>query len=255
MDALMFASARNAAAVSAALALMSCAQAPEVEQQSAALVEEPVIVPEDPACEARPAIFVNPAVARQGATMKLIVEEPVGAYAPRQIFPSFVTGWTASPAGLVTIAKDGDSLTIAENAKPGVDVTLAMKYCGRPVSRTIRIVGKTEPVITGRWGQESITCTGETPREPIRELIFKDTGDFSITYAPFESYTDFWGTAVVNIVAGTLALNVEDGNSLPTSGKLSGTMSLTADDKLVLDGFFLSRPEQSGGSCRYVFTK
>jgi hypothetical protein len=32
-------------------------------------------------------------------------------------------------------------------------------------------------------------------------------------------------------------------------------MSLTQDDKLVLDGFFLSRPEQSGGSCRYVFGK
>lgn len=254
MDPLMFASARNAAVFGAALALMSCAQTPGVEQQSA-MVEEPIIVPEDPACEARPAIFVNPAVARQGATMKLVVQEPVGAYAPREIFPQLITGWTASPAGLVTIAKDGDSLTVAENAKPGVDVTLAMKYCGRPVSRTIRIVGKTELVITGRWGQESITCTGETPREPIRELIFKDTGDFSITYAPFESYTDFWGKIDVNIPAGTLALNVENGNSLPTGGKLSGAMSLTSDDKLVLDGFFLSRPEQSGGSCRYVFSK
>jgi len=251
----MLALARNAAAFSAALLITSCAQAPDVEQQSASVAEEPIIIPEDPACEARPAIFVNPAVARQGATMKLIVQEPVGAYAPREIFPQLITGWTASPAGLVTIAKDGGSLAVAENAKPGVDVTLAMKYCGRPVSRTIRIVGKTEPVITGRWGQESITCTGETPQEPIRELIFKDTGDFSITYAPFESYTDFWGKTDVNIPAGTLALNVEDGNHLPTGGKFSGAMSLTTDDKLVLDGFFLSRPEQSGGSCRYVFTK
>lgn len=251
----MLASARNAAAFCAALAMTSCAQAPDVDQQSASVVEEPIIAPEDPACEARPAIFVNPAVARQGATMKLIVQEPVGAFAPREIFPAFITGWTASPAGLVTLAKDGGSLTVSENAKPGVDVTLGMKYCGRPVSRTIRIVGKTQPVITGRWGQESITCTGETPREPIRELVFKDTGDFSITYAPFESYTDFWGTTAVNIAAGTLAFNVEDGNSTPAGGKLSGTMNLTADDKLILDGFFLSRPEQSGGSCRYVFTK
>ena len=251
----MFASARNAAAFCAALALMSCAQAPDIEQQSASLAEEPIIVPPDPACEARPAIFVNPAIARQGATMKLIVQEPVGAFGPREIFPQLITGWTASPSGFVTIAKDGGSLAVAENAKPGVDVTLAMKYCGRPVSRTIRIVGKTEPVITGRWGQESITCTGETPQEPIRELIFKDTGDFSITYAPFESYTDFWGKTDVNIGAGTLALNVESGNRVPTGAKLSGTMSLTADDKLILDGFFLSQPEQSGGSCRYVFAK
>ena len=112
----MFALARNAAAFSAALLIMSCAQAPDVEQQSASAAEEPIIVPEDPACEARPAIFVNPAVARQGATMKLVVQEPVGAYAPREIFPQLITGWTASPVGLVAIAKDGGSLTIAENA-------------------------------------------------------------------------------------------------------------------------------------------
>lgn len=251
----MFAPARNAAAFCAALALMSCAQAPEAAEQSAVPVEEPVIEPPSPACEARPAIFVNPAIARQGATMKLIVQEPVGAFAPREIFADLITGWTASPAGFVTIAKDGNSLAIAENAKPGVDVTLAMNYCGRPVARTIRIVDKNEPVITGRWGQESITCTGETPQEPIRELIFKDTGDFSITYAPFESYTDFWGTAAADFSAGTLALTVEDGNRTPAGGKLSGKMSMTSDGKLVLDGFFLSRPEQSGGSCRYVFTQ
>ncbi len=251
----MFAPARNAAAFCAALALMSCAQAPEGAEQSASLVEEPIIEPPNPACEARPAIFVNPAIARQGATMKLIVQEPVGAFGPREIFPQLITGWTASPAGLVTLAKDGSSLTVSETAKPGVDVTLAMKYCDRPVSRTIRIVGKTEPVITGRWGQESITCTGETPQQPIRELIFKDTGDYSITYAPFESYTDYWGKAAADFAAGTLALTVEDGNSTPAGGKLSGKMSMTADNKLILDGFFLSRPEQSGGSCRYVFTQ
>jgi hypothetical protein len=251
----MITSARNAAAFCAALMMAACAQAPEANQQSASAAEEPIVIPDDQACEARPAIFVNPAVARQGATMDLIVQEPVGAFGPREIFPQLITGWTASPAGLVTIAKDGGSLTIAETAKPGVDVTLAMKYCDRPVSRTIRIVDKDEPVITGRWGQESITCTGETPQEPIRELIFKDTGDFSITYAPFESYTDFWGKTDVDIAGGTLALKVEGGNRVPTGGKFSGTMSLTQDDKLVLDGFFLSRPEQSGGSCRYVFGK
>lgn len=250
----MFVSARNAAAFCAALLITSCAHPPEVDQQSAA-VEEPVIAPEDPACEATPAIFVNPAVARQGARMNLIVQEPVGAYAPREIFPALITGWTASPAGFVTIAEDGASLTIAETAKPGVDVTLAMKYCDKPVSRTIRIVGETEPVITGRWGQESIACTGETPREPIRELIVKDTGDFSITYAPFESYTDFWGTAAADFAAGTLSFDVEDGNRLPTGAKLSGKMSLTSDDKLILDGFFPSQPQTTGGSCRYVFTK
>lgn len=246
--------ARNATAFCAVFALAACAQAP-VDQQAASVPIVGAVEPDDPACEASPAIFISPPIARQGATLKVVIAEPVGAYAPRDIPPALVTSWTASPSGLVSLAKDGSTVTIAQNAKPGVDVTLGMKFCGRPVTRTIRIVGKDEPVLTGLWGQQSVTCTGETPAEPVRELDIKDTGDFSITYAPFESYRDFWGTTDIDMAAGKLAFAITGGNRVPSGAKLSGKASLTADGKLVLDGFFLSQPQAGGGQCRYVFAR
>ena len=100
-----------------------------------------------------------------------------------------------------------------------------------------------------------MTCTGETPAEPVRELDIKDTGDFSITYAPFESYRDFWGTTDIDMAAGKLAFAITGGNRVPSGAKLSGKASLTADGKLVLDGFFLSQPQAGGGQCRYVFAR
>jgi hypothetical protein len=241
--------AQYAAAFSAALILAACAQTPE--QTASTQAASPArIITDHPSCDAHPAIFVSPRIARQGATL-----EPVGAYAPRDIPPELVTGWTASPSGQVSLAADGSAFTVAPNAKPGTDVTLAAKFCGKTLTRTIRIVGKDEPVLTGMWRQESVSCTGETPSEPVRELDIKDNGEFSITYAPFESYRDFWGAADADMTAGTLALTITGGNRVPAGVKLSGKASLTPDGKLTLDGFFLSQPESTGGQCRYVFAK
>jgi hypothetical protein len=250
----MQAMTRLAAALNAALFLAACAQTAEQSADAQKAASQPIVT-DHPSCNAHPAIFVSPRIARQGATLKLVVEEPVGAYAPRDIPAELVTGWTASPAGQVSLAADGSALTVASNAKAGTDVTLSAKFCGKPITRTIRIVGKDEPVLTGMWRQEQLNCTGETPSEPVRELDIKDNGEFSITYAPFESYRDFWGTTDVNIAAGTLAFNVTGGNRVPEGAKLSGKARLTADGKLSLDGFFLSQPTGAGGQCQYVFAK
>ncbi len=246
--------AQHAAAFSAALILAACAQAPEQPASAQQRAPERIIT-DHPSCDAHPAIFVSPRIARQGATLKLVVEEPVGAYAPRNIPSELVTGWTASPADQVSLAADGSALTVMPSAKAGADVTLSAKFCGRPMTRTIRIVGKDEPVLTGMWRQESVTCTGETPSEPLRELDIKDNGEFSITYAPFESYRDFWGAADANMTAGTLAFTITGGNRVPAGAKLTGKAGLAPDGKLILDGFFLSQPESTGGQCRYVFAR
>lgn len=245
-----------AAAVAALLLSTACAQALVADTTAVAeQIAPPSTYANNPACDARPQLFLNPRLARQGATLQLVPAEPVGAYAPREIVPEFVTGWTATPAGQVTISKDGKSMTVAETATPGAEVTVSANYCDRPFSRTIRIIGKTETVIAGMWHQESIACTGETPTEPVREFDLSDRGEFSITYAPFESYRDFWGKADFSSAAGTLMLTTTGGNRVPSDARLSGKANLTPDGKLVLDGFFLSQPQTTGGLCTYTFAK
>lgn len=241
------------AAAIAVLAVAGCAQTPPN------MAIEEIIEPPDPAiaaaCEARPALFLNPRIARQGATLQLVPAEPVGAFAPREIRPEFLKAWTAQPAGQVSIAKDGKSMTVLDTSTPGTEVTISATYCDKPFARTIRIVGRNEIVLAGMWHQESVSCTGETPTEPVREFDISDRDGFSITYAPFESYKDFWGDVAFDAKAGTLGMTIKDGNRVPSGAKLSGKASMTPEGKLVLDGFFLSQPQAGGGVCSYVFGK
>lgn len=249
--------AKNAAAFGVSLALAACTQAPPTETLVAnESAPPPPVVIDDPACAYNAAIFLGPPVARQGTELSISVHEPVGAYAPRPIPPEFISNWKASPAGQVKVSTNGAKLSVLPTAKPGANVTISASFCGkREISRTIRIVGKDEPVITGLWREQSKSCTGETPRDPVNELEIKDIGEFSITYFPFESYRDFWGKAEFDYAAGTLAMTTTGGNRVPSNAKLSGKATLTPDGKLVLDGFFLSQPETTGGECRYVFAK
>jgi hypothetical protein len=243
----------------ACLAVASaCAQAPEESIVASATPEpEPEqIVTDHEACGYYPAIFVSPPIARQGAELALRISEPVGAYAPRPIPAELLTGWKATPAGQVNLARDGSKLTVLPTAMPGTDVTISASFCGkRDITRIIRIVGKDEPVLTGAWREQSKACTGETPQDPVNELEFKDTGDFSITYFPFESYRDYWGKAEFDAKSGALAMTTTGGNRVPGSADLSGTVTLKDGKTLILEGFFLSQPQTTGGVCTYTFAK
>jgi hypothetical protein len=105
----------------------------------------------------------------------------------------------------------------------------------------------------GIWKQESVTCSGETPVEPVRELEFLNDGEFLITYQPFENYHDFWGTVAYDRSTGAFALNITGGNRIPTFVEMSGQAEFASPTRLVLAGFFLSAPRENGGHCNYVF--
>lgn len=214
------------------------------------------VITDHQACGYYPAIFLGPPIARQGTDMVIEVREPVGAYAPRPIPPELLTGWKASPAGQVTVARDGKSLKVLADATPGTNVTLSASFCGkRDITRTIRIVGKDEPVLTGLWREQSRQCDGETPKDPVNELEFKDIGEFSVTYFPFESYRDYWGTYAFDAATGMLGMTTTGGNRVPANPKLTGRATLTAEGTLTLERFYLSQPETVGGVCTYTFKK
>jgi hypothetical protein len=235
-----------------------CAQAPAAEDAPVQVVEapDPVVLSDDPACEYHPALHLTSRVARQGAEIGIVAEEPVGPFAPREIPQELLSGWRVSPAGQIRLDRATRRFTVLPNATPGTDVMIAASFCGkRELTRVIRIVGKDEPVLTGMWKQESVSCEGETPVEPVRELDLNDLGGFSVTYVPFESYRDFWGDAVFDAKAGTLSLKTTGGNRVPSGAKLSGRAKLTAEGKLELDGFLLSDPRGPDDICKYVFRK
>ncbi len=105
----------------------------------------------------------------------------------------------------------------------------------------------------GIWKQESISCSGETPVEPVRELEFLNDGEFLVTYQPFENYHDFWGDVSFDTTTGAFVLAIKGGNRIPTFVDLAGKALFESTTKLVLDDFFLSAPRENGGECSYVF--
>ena len=87
----------------------------------------------------------------------------------------------------------------------------------------------------GIWKQERISCTGETPLEPVRELEFLNDGEFLVTYQPFENYHDFWGDVSFDATTSAFALTIRGGNRIPTLVDLTGTAHFENAMKLATD--------------------
>jgi len=80
--------------------------------------------------------------------------------------------------GPATLARDG-AILIAADARSGDTVTLSMVIGGNPASRKIRITGRDEQVLTGKWHVVSSEhCQGRMPAE----IVFADDGSYTFTF-------------------------------------------------------------------------
>jgi hypothetical protein len=188
-------------------------------------------------------------VFRQGATVGIRPQRDQMPAGYRDLPAECLSGWAIE--GPADLSADRQSLTIRPDAPPGSDIVLRYSVKGEPVVSRFRVVARDAVVLTGRWGQSE--ATGCEALEPVRELEFGPER-FSVTFMPFESYKDYWGTYRFDAATGALRLTVDGGNSTPPGLDLEGTARLE-DGHLVLDGMFLGDragrvPEHS---CRYRF--
>ena len=72
----------------------------------------------------------------------------------------------------------------------------------------------------------------------IRELHLHSKG-FSVTYEPFETYKDYWGTYSCDPVSGIFHLSVESGNAVPEFKGASGTIRMPDAEHLTISGIRL----------------
>jgi hypothetical protein len=115
--------------------------------------------------------------------------------------------------------------------------------------------------LTGIWKEDvQFACgSGEevAPERPIRELDFRDDGSFGVTWKPFETYVDYWGTYKYDPAQGTLDLTVDDGNYIPDDLDGSGSLSFDEQGRLILMDMWLGSPSGSAGpaNCGHRFTR
>ncbi|MGZ9113977.1 MAG: hypothetical protein ACXW3K_05080, partial [Brevundimonas sp.] len=95
-----------------------------------------------------------------------------------------------------------------------------------------------------------------SPTRPVRELVITPDGRFTLTWEPFESYTDYWGVVIHDAATGALRLEVTDTNSNPPGPLLTGVAEVKEDGRrLILAGIDLGDGQRHewGRRCRYVF--
>lgn len=199
---------------------------------------------------------ISPTLARQGTTIALRPKQARGPAMPSEPLDC-TSDWQVSDPALASISDDRLSLRIAEDARPGAELIVSYLGGGKPVRRSIRIVGKDEKVLTGIRGQRSVeTCT--LPGN-VGEIEFTDKGQFSVTFQPFETYRDYWGTYEFDPATGAVAMKVEGGNYQPPGLDLEGMARFADDGALVLEDVYLGMPggmlppPQMAVRCRYVF--
>ena len=203
-------------------------------------------------------LSIQPGPARQGARLRIQPQRGL-SYITEEEPTACLSDWRVSNPRAVTLAEDRKSIAIAPDAPAGEAVTISYMAAGKRREAQIRIVAKDAVVLTGTRSQQAIErCRAEA----VQELVFSDDGHFSVTFHPFETYKDYWGSYSFEAASAKLTLKIEGGNNIVTAPEQTGTARYDADGKLVLDGFSFGRaepiPDQSGSvhqgwSCRYTF--
>ena len=186
---------------------------------------------------------------RQGATIGIRPQRDAMPAGYRDLPAECLSDWSVE--GPADFSSDHRSITIRPDAPPGAEIVVRYKVRGEPMLVRLRVIARDARVLTGRWGQKA--AEGCESLEPVRELELT-AEDFTVTFAPFESYRDYWGRYSFDAQTGALHMTVTGGNNIPHGLDLEGTARLE-DGHLVLDGMFLGDRGASvpAGGCRYRF--
>ncbi|MET0400599.1 MAG: hypothetical protein ABW277_27670 [Longimicrobiaceae bacterium] len=168
---------------------------------------------------------------RPGAvdTVRLLASTHPGAFEP--LPAGCRAAWSLPGGGPASVDAASGVLRVAAGAADGVAFPLLARVAGREVRTVVRVVDPALSPLVGTWAQVGRTPCGagaaeSAPAEPIRELRFHRDGRFSVTWLPFESYTDYWGTYSHDAGSGRLRLEVERGNYVPAELDLDGLAEL-----------------------------
>ncbi|HEY5722027.1 MAG TPA: hypothetical protein VIT45_06875 [Allosphingosinicella sp.] len=199
---------------------------------------------------------IRPTLARQGSTITLHPMQARGPAMPAEPLDC-TSDWQVSDPALARISDDRKSLTIAADARPGAELVISYLGGGKPVRRSVRIVGKDEKVLTGIRRQRTLESCDLASK--VGEIEFTENGKFSVTFQPFETYRDYWGSYEFDPATGAVAMKAEGGNYQPPGLDLEGMARFAEDGALVLEDVYLGLqggmlpPPQVATSCRYIF--
>lgn len=146
-------------------------------------------------------------------------------------------------------------LALTETATPGGSFELQARYGSKARMRdAVYVYDKARWPLEGIWSQPRDLCVNGR----IGELELS-RGGFSVTWQPFESYKDYWGSYTFErdegeTAQGTLTLKTTGGNYLPF-GKTDHSLKVKVEDDMLtmVDGNFGSN--RGSGICNAPFRR
>jgi hypothetical protein len=177
-------------------------------------------------------------------------------------------GFPTAVEACVEWSVEGDDVTIDAGGTVTVDaaavagstftVTADVEDGRRIITADFEVYVPLQADILGTYTEvQQLPCDGGaalTPDPIIGELVFKDTGEFSVTWTPFEVYYDYWGTFTYDDGAGALVLSVDGGNYVPKDIDGEGTATVV-DGQLILEDMWLGVAQRpvTPVACGHVF--
>lgn len=215
---------------------------------------EPPPPPPDPACYPAGYHFAfletDTQIFRQGATIRVTPMVNVAPAGTRELPLICTSDWSVS--GPAALSADRTRLDIDPDSARGAVISVSFRHAGKVVGRQLQVIGRDELVLTGTRSQRS--AEGCEAADAVRELVFYPQNRFAVTFTPFETYQDYWGTYEFDPATGRLLLKVEGGNFTPPGLDLEGKAELEAG-RLILRDMFLGSKNGfvPGESCTYAF--
>lgn len=167
--------------------------------------------------------------------------------------------WSIEPVDGVTIDDTGLlSIDAAVPAGTTLSVTADVEAGRRVLMAEFEVYVPLASDIIGYWTElAQLSCEGGGQFDPdpvIGELVFQDTGEFSVTWTPFEVYYDYWGTYTYDEATGALVLSVDGGNYVPPDIDGEGT-AMVAGGQLTLTDMWLGVAQMpvTPVACGHVF--
>lgn len=199
--------------------------------------------------------WMGPRSAQPGETVTLYpyFTQMPGAY---EELPAGCLGEVSvTPAGLAALSRDAQgvaAVTVADDAPDGQTLRVSGAYPGGgSLAGRIEIYTAEAHPLVGTWHQESEGCPDESA---VRELVFTAGGEFSVTWTPFETYTDYWGDYDYDPSTGAVRLRVEGGNQVPPDIVADGTATV-GQGVLTFDALSFGTPDAASGTCQGGFRR
>ena len=190
----------------------------------------------------------------------------LSTYAPATKVPACVV-WKVEPAGKGASIDQKGLLKIDAKTRAGSKFTVTADIEKGRAQREATVLvytPQTQPLV-GLWEQtEQNDCnTGEKIyHDPIRELDFRASGRFSVTWAPFEVYRDYWGDYSIDKGKKALSMKIAGGNFVPQDFHGNGVYKILDDKTIELRNLYLGTKERGhpeaalrplGSHCGYIF--